>query len=365
MSYYILPKNNNIILVDPQSGDSLSGEKENLSYSIYHYYYELYSQINNMSKNENDELFNNFNELIKIINPYEFIFSKVPGSKYSVSKLKTKNNLFYDLLEIFFTFNIFENYNFNISSIHISEKNEDYNDCYSILRDQYTDNLLLYKKFDDDIFKMDRKINFMFIDTVDSELNNYFINLTQTVMLILKCCQCDANVIIKIDHSVYNPIIDYFYFLCSLFEKVYIIKPNSNNITSFDKYIVCKGFIYSEEKMENYKLNYFKLLVFLKKLENKNIISILNKVLPYYFINKIDDVNIILGHQQLESLDQIITILKSKNKEDKIETIKKTNIQKAVSWCEKYKIPCNKFIEKTNIFLPISKEENNVIETES
>jgi hypothetical protein len=363
MSYYILPKNNNIILVDPQSGDKIDRVK--LSYSIYHYYYEMYSQINNMCKNENDELFNNFNELIKIINPYEFIFSKVPGSKYSVSKLKTKNCLCYDLLEIFLTFNIFENFNFNISSLYLAENNEDYNDCYSIMREHFNDNLISYKKIVDEIFNFDRKFNFMFIDTVDTELNNYFINVIQTIMLILKCCQCDANVIIKIDHSVYNPIIEYFYLLCSLFDKVYIIKPHSNNITTFDKYIVCKGFIYNEDKMENYKLNYFKLLVFLKKLENKNIVSILNKVLPYYFINKIDDINIILGQQQLESFDQIITILKSKNKEDKIETIKKSNIQKAVSWCEKYKIPCNKFIEKTNIFLPIIKEENNVIETES
>jgi hypothetical protein len=66
--------------------------------------------------------------------------------------------------------------------------------------------------------------------------------------------------------------------------------------------------------------------------------------------------NIIIGQQQLESLDMIINIIKNKNKEDKIETIKKTSIQKSVSWCEKYKIPCNKFSEKTNIFLPINKE---------
>jgi len=33
--------------------------------------------------------------------------------------------------------------------------------------------------------------------------------------------------------------------------------------------------------------------------------------------------------------------------------MKKCNIQKSVSWCEKLKIPCNKFSEKTNIFLPI------------
>jgi hypothetical protein len=65
--------------------------------------------------------------------------------------------------------------------------------------------------------------------------------------------------------------------------------------------------------------------------------------------------NIILGHQQLESLNQIINILKNKSKEEKIENIKKTSIQKAVTWCEKFKIPCNRFSEKTNIFLPIIK----------
>jgi hypothetical protein len=98
------------------------------------------------------------------------------------------------------------------------------------------------------------------------------------------------------------------------------------------------------------------LLVFIKKINNKNITQLLNFNLPYYFKNKIDDINIIIGQQQLEALDQIITIYKNKNKDEKIETIKKSNIQKSVSWCEKYKIPCNKFTEKINIFLPIINE---------
>jgi hypothetical protein len=176
-------------------------------------------------------------------------------------------------------------------------------------------------------------------------------------MLILKCNTSKGSAIIKITHTIYKPVIDIIYFLCSLFDKVYIIKPNSNTVATFEKYIVCKGFIMDDTKIDNYKLNYYKLLVFLKKLENKNIISIINENLPYYFINKLDDINIILGQQQIESLDQIVNILKNKNKEDKIETIKKLHIQKSVDWCEKYKIPYNKFTEKTNIFLPITKEE--------
>ena len=146
------------------------------------------------------------------------------------------------------------------------------------------------------------------------------------------------------------------YILSSLYEKVYILKPNTSNITSFDKYIVCKNFQKSESKHLYYKCNYYRLIVFLKKLENKNIDSILEFDIPNFFLMKIDDMNIIMGQQQIESLDMIINIIKNKNREDKIETIKKTSIQKAVSWCEKYKIPHNKFSDKTNIFLPINKE---------
>ena len=75
--------------------------------------------------------------------------------------------------------------------------------------------------------------------------------------------------------------------------------------------------------------------------------------IPYYFMNKIDDVNIIIGQQQLECIDQMINVFKNNNKRERIEYIRKVNIQKSVHWCEKYKIPCNKFLDKTNIFLPL------------
>lgn len=355
MSYYILPKNNNINILEPKYDEKSCVTC--VSQSINNYYNELYNQINLICKNNIDLSCNTFSELIKIINPYEFIFSKVPGSKFSVSKLKPKSNTFYDFLEILLTLNIFETYKSqNINSLHISQNNEDTIECKEMLREGFQDNVLFYEKIDDELFKSlnERKIDFMFIDTISEELNCYFINLIQCVMIILKCSKEKSTTIIKIQETLHKPVLDILYFLCSLFDKVYIMKPNSNNISTFEKYIICKGFVY-DSKNENYKINYYKLLVFLKKLENKNIISIINRDLPSYFLNKIDDINIIIGQQQLEALDQIITILKNKNKDDKIESIKKSNIQKSVSWCEKYKIPCNKFTEKTNIFLPIIK----------
>jgi hypothetical protein len=79
--------------------------------------------------------------------------------------------------------------------------------------------------------------------------------------------------------------------------------------------------------------------------------SLVKNHIPYYFMNKIEESNIVIGQQQLETYILLINILKNKNKDEKIETIKRNNIQKCIQWCEKYKIPHNKFMDKTNIFL--------------
>ena len=82
-------------------------------------------------------------------------------------------------------------------------------------------------------------------------------------------------------------------------------------------------------------------------------------------MNKIEEANIIIGHQQLEIMEQIVNLIKNKNREEKIESLKKTNIQKCIQWCEKYKIPFNKFSEKVNIFLNSPTSSENLLEEPS
>ena len=54
--------------------------------------------------------------------------------------------------------------------------------------------------------------------------------------------------------------------------------------------------------------------------------------------------------QQLENILNTLHLLDN-NKPDKLDTIKKTNIQKCIQWCIKYKLPYNKSIQQLNIFL--------------
>jgi hypothetical protein len=361
MSYYILPKINNTIILQPESSDNCLYPY--ISHSLFNYYNEINQQIMSNCLSDYDLSYNKYDELIKIVNPYEFVFSKVPGSKFSVSKLKPKTNIFYDFLEVCMTLNVFDSYKSEpIKSLHLTKNNNDSIECFEMLRENFNDEIISYNELNDETITLisDTKFDFLFFEAKTVDLNQYITSLLEVLMTIFKNQSLHGSCIIKIHDVFHKPVIDILYVLSSLYEKTYILKPNSSNITTFDKYIICKNFQTNNDKITNFKLNYYKLLVFLKRLNNKNITSLINYEIPYYFTMKLDDINIIFGQQQLESLDLVINILKNKNKQDKIESLKKTNIQKSVAWCEKYKIPCNKFSEKINIFLPINREPNAI-----
>ena len=358
MSYFLLPKIINNINIIPQHSESNEKYKPYISNSLFNYYNDIYEQIISCI-DITDLSSNSLIDLVKIVNPYEYIFSKVPSSKFSVSKLKTKTNLFYEFLEIATTLNIFDSYKNNkINTLHFTQNKNDTIECFEMIRENYNDEIKYFDEINDETIKSigDEKFDFLFFEAKTNNLDNYIISLIEILMVILRNQESNGSCIIKIEQTFHKPVIDFLYFLSSLYDKTFILKPNTSNVTTFEKYIICKNFQIDENKKTQNIINYYTFSIFLKKLEGNKIISILDCEVPYYFLTKVDDMNIIIGQQQLESLDMIINIIKNKNKEDKIETIKKTSIQKSVSWCEKYKIPCNKFSEKTNIFLPINKE---------
>ena len=361
MSYYILPKipNNVSIAVDFQKEPL----QAHISHSLVYYYNDTLRLIEKLCKNETDQVCNSIDELSKIVNPYEYIFSKVTGSKFSVSKIKPFSNVFYDFLEISQTLNMFDNYNeTNILSLHFGENNNSTIECMNMMREDNNDVNVGFNKveeytLDDQNFN---NIHFLFYEYSNSNETNLIIGMVKFIIKLLQKQKNGGSCVIKINNLFYKPMIDIIYLLSSLYDKLYIIKPNTSPITSCEKYVVCKYFMCNYEKINLYLE---KLLIFLNNFEKMhndslNVSYFVKDEIPYYFINKIEEANIIVGQQQLESLNQIVSILKNKNKEDKIETLKKNNLQKCVHWCEKYRIPYNKFSEKVNIFLPFFKNSD-------
>ena len=359
MSYYIIPKIHDCIYLDPKYVDTEPSEPY-ISNSLLQYYKELREEIELFFKTFHSETnaFKSYKEICRIINPYEYIFTKIPGLKISVSKLKTVSRLFYDLFEVSNTLNVFDNYtNKPMKTLHITQQNNNVTECLKLVREGLNDDITSYDDLNDDVFSelTNNKFDFVFFDTNRENYKSYVTSLMKCLMIIFRNQELDGVCILKIGRLFHRPLIDVLYLLASLYSKVYIIKPNTSNISSFDKYIVCKKFQYTEHKASCFKYNYYKLLVFLKKIDERYVDTLFNTKIPYYFISKIEDLNVNLGQQQIDTLELIVNILKSKNCEEKIENIKKTNVQKSVAWCEKYKIPFNILYEKTNMFLPVVK----------
>jgi hypothetical protein len=348
MNYCLLPKNNIDIKIHAEYCTELL--ENYISHSLIYFLNKNVVQLKNLYSSMPDL----YKELKKIVNTYEFIFTNVPNYNMSISKVKPENNIFFELMEIFHLFNINDIFNNTLQTVHITPN---YNSSLYLL------NILREDKKDINICKspdicnfielnyLSEKTDFFFFEFYKKDYKNtplYLKKILSVLIIILNYQKNMGVTIIKIENIFDKVTIEIIYIICGLFEKVYIIKPSVSNNISNVRYIVCKKYMpsnnttYLSSKInEIYNINTDELF----------ISSLLENKIPYYFINKIEESNIIIGHQQLEFIDQIINIVKNKNKDDKIETIKRQNIQKCIQWCEKYKIPHNKFLDKTNIFL--------------
>jgi hypothetical protein len=368
MNHYILPKNNcNIKIFLSLNNKHITPE---ISYSLIYHLNDVYNNLLKLQEEMNEKNNNNETNVItieyinKIVNPFEFIHTNVPGTIISVSKVKPESCLFFDLMEIFQICNITDilavknkitvaNFTSNYTSCNyllnmIREDNDD-----TIINDLFEYNLLCSKYIKSIInFKIDLFV-FEFKDEDYTNPNQYIKNILLALYIISKYQSSNGTCIIKLDGIFYKVIVEILLILTRVYDKVFLIKPSISKITRGDRYVVCKNF--DIEKNNKIKLN--------EQLEEKikdfltdelNILfihSLLKNDIPYYFLNKIEESNAVIGQQQLESYDQIINIFKNKNKEDKVDNLKRNHIQKCIQWCEKNQIPHNKFTDKINIFL--------------
>ena len=73
----------------------------------------------------------------------------------------------------------------------------------------------------------------------------------------------------------------------------------------------------------------------------------INLDIPYIFINRVQELNAIFGQQQIENINTTFSLIESNNSE-KLESYKRNNISKCISWCQKYNIPYNKNLISSN-----------------
>jgi hypothetical protein len=155
-----------------------------------------------------------------------------------------------------------------------------------------------------------------------------------------------GHFILKIFDIFSKTTLDILYLLSSVYKQVYIVKPNTSRLANSEKYIVCKHFKGVSESLSLSIINQY------PKLESiEYISSLFDFPLDLFFINKIEEYNAIFGQQQIENISSTLNMIHCKNKNEKLETFKKNNINKCIQWCEKNNISHNKSATSTNIFM--------------
>ena len=322
MSYYILPKKNNTITLTSENIDISKIQPEIfISHSIYFYINSIEKELLTYTSKEKIKEYKNL------------LFSYQQLTKKEVCL--TNNSIqFYIYIELLKLSNFFDIYKNKMSIF-----------CNNTIYESFlftNKNNILFKKEELNI-KNKNKINILCFDV---ERNNYVLSFISVLCNILFYQIQGGCSIIKIQDIIQLPIIEIIYVLNSLYEKVYIIKPNVSYILNDERYLVCKN-LKLEDKYNVY-LYFNEIYKKITTIENVNI-SLLNEDIPYYFLNKLEESNIGIGNQKIEQLDIILSLVNDENIIEKIEKIKINNLQKCNSWCEKHKIQY-KQNEKINIF---------------
>lgn len=340
----------------------------------------------------------------KYTNPYEFIHTIIPGSKLSVSKIKPLSRSFYKMIELWKMFKLGD-LKENIQTFHLAEGPGGFIEATAFLRknvnDSYYGMTLInndpgcpgWKKSHqfldanknvkiitgaDETGNLLHKTNYihcvnkfkhsMHIITADGgiDVSNDFNKqeelvsklIVSEVIYAITMQKRGGHFILKIFDIFSKLTIDILYILTRLYAEVYITKPFTSRLANSEKYIVCKNFLLDSDKSQKF-IDVF-IIEFEKLMHHDNITSLLHFEHDYYFLNKIEEINIIMGQKQLENIITTLNIIGSRNNHDKIDALKKINIQKCISWCEKYDIPSIKLMSSNNIFLSGIYDENGV-----
>jgi 23S rRNA U2552 (ribose-2'-O)-methylase RlmE/FtsJ len=399
MTYYLIPKTSFFITKHIDCIYEETPPDIIISNTLAGYLYDLKEKLD---KHENE-----WDIYKKYTNPYEYIHSMVPYKKKSISKCKPLSRSYFKMVEIINTFDLFSEIHKPIKCFHLAEGPGGFIEAFANTRkckeDAYIGMTLMDSKNDYNIPGWKKSNDFLtknenvFIETGADNTGNIlsvenFIHCRDTYNASMDFITADGGFdfsfdfnkqevsiakllfaqiayaimlqskggtfILKFFDCFMQHSIDLLYILSAFYDKVYIIKPQTSRYANSEKYLVCRGFLFtSNEKFYPFFLNTFQKMTHME--DNVCIHRFLTAPLSHCFITKIEEINAILGQQQIENIHYTISLIENKHKQEKIDNLIRINIQKCTQWCIRNNIDHHIFNQNSNIFM---KEPTNIAE---
>lgn len=185
----------------------------------------------------------------------------------------------------------------------------------------------------------------------DNQEINMFELLYAQIMFALVLQKHNGVFILKIFDIFESITTELIYILTLFYTNINICKPVTSRIANSEKYIVCTGFkLHSTVKYHQQIIDSFKQIHYCVKNNNiRKIKTILNNKIPINIMNELEELNVILGQQQIENIHNTISLINNSNNKSIIKKLYMKHIQLCMKWCEINKIPYKKNIT-TNMF---------------
>lgn len=363
-------------------------ESEEMSCSLSTYLHEIKEQIQH---HDSWDIFKEYT------NPYEYIHTKTPNKK-SVSSYQPLSRSYFKMIELLKQFNILEKYkSTSIQTFHLAEGPGGFTEavvntrkqCLPSAQDKYyaislineenktvpswrksqtfvknnpqftieygydkTGNLLHMENFTDLVSKHGSQMEFVTGDggfDFSDDFNRQ--ELCILPLLVAQICYAlclqkkEGTFVLKIFDCFLKPTVDLLYLLSSFYEKVYLTKPLTSRMANSEKYLVCENFHF-ENYTEVYPYLFYlmKTTTMMKSSEWTPCLRFLRMSIPRLFVSKLEEYNLILGHQQINNIFTTLSLINNKtNKNSKMDYFIRMHITKCIYWCQKHNVLVDKF----------------------
>ena len=360
--------------------------KKTASHSLSRYLYEIKEKLEYREKE--------WDVFKKYTNPYEYIHSIVPNRRVSVSSHKSLSRSYFKMVEMIRGFALLPKHTFlnnaPIRTFHLAEgpggfieavclyrsKPEDQYTGMTILADENDDNVPAWRKSEyflkanpnvhiengadktGNILKLDNfdhcvalyggSMDFITGDggfNMSDDFNHQELTIFKLIWgqisYALALQKPGGHFVLKIFDSFFQATIDVMYILSAFYEEVHVVKLRTSRIGNSEKYLVCKRFrstgCLSESPLRFIRESFIRCI----SSTDPYAVRMLNINVNRAFMMRIEEINSVLGQQQIENIYYTLLLIDKSGKHERVEQLIAQNVQKCVQWCIEHGIYYN------------------------
>ena len=339
----------------------------------------------------------------KLSNPYEFIHisKKKYNHNLSIAKYNPLSRSYFKLWEMIHKFKLLENLkNTSIKTAHVAEGPGGFMECLVNYRNAFKNEKVfddvngitlksntkyipgwnkarsLIKKNNiyisygkdgtgniyniDNIIHFSKKIGTRKCDLITSDggfdFSNDFNHQEQLAYRLIFCelvitisnQKLGGHSVIKIFDMYTKLTVKLIYLITVLYEEVYIYKPLTSRPANSEKYIIAKNFKGIDE---TYLKTLYGIVRLWSSIESNNlyITDLFSEDIPDSFKTVLENYNKQFIEKQLFSIRCTLDLIDNKPSVKKYNSIVKTQVSNAISWCNDYNIEINKHCRYLNM----------------